>query len=216
MQHDQDEEAGLSSRLARLDTGQDTTIGAVVDSLGATAFGATMFVFAVPNLVPNPPGTSPFLGAPLIFLSLQLLLGRRELWLPAWLRGKPLSQQFLASFTRRIAPAVTRIERLLRPRAGMLVDGSLATRFIGLAAMPLALLLLLPLPFLHMLPGAAMTCLAAGLATRDGKAVLLGHILTVTTLLAMAALVMLGHTGVTALWNDIASGRCLSFGCQTE
>ena len=33
---------------------------------------------------------------------------------------------------------------------------------IGLAALPLALILLLPLPFLHMLPGAAMACLAAG------------------------------------------------------
>ena len=58
-------------------TGRDTTIGALVDSLGSQAFGVTMFVFAVPNLVPNPPGTSPVLGAPLGFLSLQLALGRR-------------------------------------------------------------------------------------------------------------------------------------------
>lgn len=196
--------AALSEQLARLDTGSASTIGAVVDSLGAQAFGATMLVFALPNLVPNPPGTSPFLGAPLVFLSLQLLLGRSRLWLPAWVRSRPLSEPFMASLARRIAPAVARFERLLRPRAGLLAEGPAATRMIGLAALPLALLLLLPLPFLHMLPGAAMSCLAAGLAARDGRAVLLGFAMTVATLLAMGLLVMLGQAGVSALWTPDA------------
>lgn len=190
----------LSDHLARFDTGQDTTIGALVDSLGSQAFGATMFVFAAANLVPNPPGTSPVLGAPLVVLSLQLLLGRHVLWLPMWIREKPLSHQFVSSFTRRICPFVARFERLLEPRYPGLADSSLATRMVGLVSLPLSLILLLPLPFLHMIPGAALTCLAAGLAERDGLFVAAGFALAVASLLGLVAVVMLGHTALVASW----------------
>lgn len=189
----------LSAKLAALDMGTDTTVGRVVDSLGNQAFGATMFVFAAPNLVPNPPGTSPFLGAPLLFLSFQLLLGRSTLWLPAWLRQRTLSQQFASSFVRRTVPWLLKLERLLRPRFGVMVETALATRLIGLASLPLAAILLLPLPFLHMLPGAAVACLAAGLAERDGVMVAIGHALALVTLCLAVALVSFAHAGVMSL-----------------
>ena len=192
--------ARLSARLAAVDTGRDTTIGALVDSLGSQAFGITMFVFAVPNLVPNPPGTSPVLGAPLVFLSLQLALGRRALWLPRWIRERPLSHQFVSSFVQRIEPFVERLERLLEPRCAALAETSVATRMIGLVSLPLSLILLLPLPFLHMIPGAAMTCLGAGLAERDGLLVAAGLALALASLLGLAAIVMLGHAALVASW----------------
>ena len=191
----------LSARLAGIDTGSDTTIGALVDSLGSQAFGATMFVFAAPNLVPNPPGTSPFLGAPLVFLSLQLILGRRAMWLPWWIRKRPMSRRFVSSFVKRIGPFVARLEQLLEPRYAALVETSLATRLIGLASLPLSLILLLPLPFLHMIPGAAITSLAAGLAERDGLFVAAGLILTLASLLGLIAIVIFGHTALLTSWH---------------
>jgi hypothetical protein len=186
----------LSTRLAGIDSGRDTTIGALVDLLGSQAFGVTMFIFAAANLVPNPPGTSPVLGAPLVFLSSQLVLGRRVFWLPQWIRGKPLSHKFVSSFVQRIGPFVERLERFLQPRYSALADTSLATRTIGLVSLPLSLILLLPLPFLHMIPGAAMTCLAAGLAERDGLFVAAGLALALASLLGLVAIAMLGHTAI--------------------
>ncbi len=42
---------------------------------------ALIFVFAVPNAIPLPPGASSMLGAPLLFLTAQLACGRSP-WLP--------------------------------------------------------------------------------------------------------------------------------------
>ena len=154
----------LSDHLRALDTNADTTVGAIVDSLGNQGFGATMFVFAAPNLIPNPPGTSSILGPPLIFLTAQLMLGRETIWLPDTLRQRKVSREHTAAFIRRAEPFLMRLERLLRPRYTFLAGTSVATRMIGIFALPLALILMLPLPFLHMLPGAAVTCFSLALA----------------------------------------------------
>ena len=186
----------LSAKLATLDTGTDTTVGTLIDALGSQAFGAAIFVFAAPNLVPNPPGTSPILGIPLLFLSSQLLLGRERLWLPQWVRRRSLSHQFVSSFVNRIAPLLARLEHLLKPRHGGLVNTGFARRMIGLATLPLAAILLLPLPFVHILPGAAVALLAAGLAERDGLAVAVGYAIVIASLAALIAVGMAVYAGV--------------------
>lgn len=53
------------------------SIGDLLTALGDRAVGALMFVFAAPNILPVPPGVSTLLGAPLLFLSAQLMLGMR-------------------------------------------------------------------------------------------------------------------------------------------
>lgn len=189
----------LSDRLRALDTGADTRFGAIVDALGGQAFGATMFVFAAPNLVPNPPGTSPILGLPLLFLSVQLILGRETVWFPAWLRNRPVSRSFLSTLSQRVVPVVCWLETALKPRLEAVVSTRASLRLAGAVALPLAVILLLPLPFLHILPGAAMTALAAGLAERDGVALVMGYILA---LIALAVFIILGfavHSGVASI-----------------
>ena len=57
------------------------SIADLLHALEHRAIGALMFIFAVPNAIPVPPGVSAVLGAPLIFLSFQLMIGRRP-WLP--------------------------------------------------------------------------------------------------------------------------------------
>lgn len=182
--------------MRALDTGSDTTVGAIVDSLGSQAFGATMFMFAAPNLIPNPPGTSPILGLPLIFLTVQLLLGRNTVWLPDNIRRKKVSREFTAIFAHRIEPVLIRLERVLRPRYSVLTGTQFAARIIGLAAFPLSLILLLPLPFLHMFPGAAMTCFALALAERDGLAAAAGYALTAASLVVIAGILFAAKTGL--------------------
>ena len=195
----------LSNHLRALDAGADTTVGAIVDSLGSQAFGATMFVFAAPNLIPNPPGTSPILGLPLIFLTVQLVLGRETVWLPEAIRRRKVSREFTATFIRRAEPALIRIEKFLRPRYPVLAGSYFATRMIGLAALPVALILLLPLPFLHMLPGGAMTCFALALAERDGLAAAVGYVLALASLAVIGAMAFAAKIGLDALFPALFS-----------
>lgn len=196
----------LSAYLRALDTGRDTTVGAIVDSLGSQAFGATMFVFAAPNLIPNPPGTSPILGLPLIFLTGQLVLGRETLWMPERIRRRTVSGKFIASFTRRVSPILVRVEGFLIPRYSLLAGSEVASRLIGVVAFPIALILLLPLPFLHMLPGAAMTFFALALAERDGLAAALGHVLAVLSWGLIIALGLAAKMGMDGLIPQLMSG----------
>lgn len=193
------ESARLSDYVARLDTGQDMTVGGLIDIFATETFGAAILIFAAPNLVPNPPGTSPILGLPLLFLSCQLLLGRETVWLPDWLRRRRVSNQLLGSMARRLGPFLARLEHILVPRFTAVARSRLAIRFIGLVSLPMAVILLVPLPFLHMLPGAAMVCFGLGLVERDGLAIITGHVLALATLLMIAAIAFLAHGGLQSL-----------------
>ena len=55
------------------------SIGDVLNAFGDRAFGALMLLFAAPNMLPLPPGMSAVLGAPLLFITAQLMLGRSTL-----------------------------------------------------------------------------------------------------------------------------------------
>lgn len=189
----------LSEQIAKLDSGRGMSVGTLVDLLATETFGATMLIFAAPNLVPNPPGTSPILGLPLIFLATQLFLGRQSVWFPGWIRRRQLSSRLLGSTARFLVPFLARLEDVLAPRFTALASNELALRAIGLVSLPLAIILLMPLPFLHMLPGAAMVCFGLGLATRDGLAVLVGHVLAVATFLMLAAVALLAHGGLMSM-----------------
>ena len=48
------------------------SVGEIVDRFGTRAFGALLFIFALPNLLPLPPGSSTVLGAPLLLLAPQV------------------------------------------------------------------------------------------------------------------------------------------------
>ena len=158
----------LSDIVRSMDSSQDTTIGDLANSLGERAFGALLFIFAVPNAIPMPPGTSAILGLPLVILTWQVLMGRQVLWLPEVVRKRRISKEMLHSFVTKVTPIMARLERVLKPRLGFIVASDVAERMIGLVAFPLALILFLPIPFGNIPPAAAIACLALGLAERAG------------------------------------------------
>jgi hypothetical protein len=166
----------LSDILGRLLHAPDERIalGELVDAFGPRAFGALMFVFSIPNLLPLPPGSSTFLSIPLLIIAPQLMIGLPTLWLPRALDRRSLRRADLARGFDRLLPRVARIERLLAPRLEFLF-GPLGDRIIGLVILALALVLVLPIPFGNLLPAAAIAALSLGLTQRDGVVVLAGY-----------------------------------------
>jgi fructose-1,6-bisphosphatase/inositol monophosphatase family enzyme len=134
----------LSDIVKSINTEDDTTIGTLVDSLGERAFGALMFIFAVPNIIPTPPGTSAILGLPLVILTWQVLIGRQSLWLPAVVRHRRISRELISAFVNKVTPVMAKLERILKPRMGFLVSSDAAERVIGLVTFPLAVALSSP------------------------------------------------------------------------
>ena len=73
----------------------------LLQALGDRALGALIFLFAFPNVLPMPPGTSFILGAPLVFLAGQLMLAKPP-WLPNVIGKRSIAQH---DFAAQAAPA---------------------------------------------------------------------------------------------------------------
>ncbi len=163
-------------------------LGTLIGRFGRRSFGVLLFLFAAPNLLPLPPGSSTFLGAPLLLFAPQLALGVRSPWMPAALRRRRLEMTGLRGAFLKLIPQVEKVERISRARLTFLF-GPVGDRLIGGACSILALVLLLPLPLGNMLPAAAISLFALALIQRDGILALAGYVVTVVSLgvLALAA-----------------------------
>ncbi|MDO9136140.1 exopolysaccharide biosynthesis protein [Hydrogenophaga sp.] len=167
----------LSVVLFRLATDQGReriSVGDLLTALGDRAIGALMFFFAAPNILPVPPGVSTLLGAPLLFLSAQLMLGMRP-WLPGFVTRRSLSRDDLATLVRRVVPWLVKAEKLLKPRAQVLVRPPVEY-IVGLICLVLAAILMLPVPLGNTLPALAISVLALGVLERDGVWIALGFV----------------------------------------
>lgn len=162
----------LLFRLANDTSRERISVGDLLAALGDRAIGALMFFFAAPNILPVPPGVSTLLGAPLLFLSAQLMLGMRP-WLPGIVTRRSLSRDDLATLVRRIVPWLAKAEKLLRPRVAVLVRPPVEY-FVGLVCLVLAAVLMLPIPLGNTLPALAISLLALGVLERDGVWIAIG------------------------------------------
>ncbi len=154
--------------------GERIAIGDMVDAFGPRAFGALLFVFSIPNLLPLPPGSSTILSIPLLIIAPQLVIGVPNLWLPKAIDERSLRRADLKAAFDKILPRLRRVERLLQPRLGFMF-GVLGDRLIGLVCTALVLVLILPIPFGNLLPAASIAALSLGMAQRDGALVALGY-----------------------------------------
>lgn len=160
----------------------------IVDHFGHRAFGAVLFVFSVPNLLPLPPGSSTILGAPLVLISPQLAIGARRPWLPRSVGDRSIDRSALSQTFSRLIPSLEKVETLLAPRLSFLF-GPVGDRVIGLMCFLLSLVLILPIPFGNMLPAASISAFALALTQRDGIFALVGYLLTASSfgVLALSA-----------------------------
>lgn len=142
---------------------------------GDRAFGVLIFIFAVPNILPTPPGTSSVLGAPLIFLAIQLSLGRATPWLPKFIAKRSMLREDFAATIGRISPWLGKVEKLLKPRLSFLARPPIE-QAIGLLCFVLSLMLILPIPLGNMLPAFTICLFSLAILERDGICALLGFI----------------------------------------
>ncbi len=156
------------------------TVHSLAETFGDRAFGALMFVFAVPNLLPLPPGSSAVFGLPLMVIAVQLAIGRPYLWLPGVLGRQSIRRSDLKAVLDRALPVLRRAERLLSPRLVFLF-GPVGDRAIGIICLVLAAVLFLPLPFVNLVPALAIALFALALLQRDGVFFLLALLVAAAT-----------------------------------
>ena len=175
------------SAIAADATRQDVAVGDLLVLLGGRGRAALILLFALPNVLPTPPGTSGILGLPLLYLSFQMMLGRVP-WLPRFIDERSMPRYRFAQLVERVVTVLGRAERLLRPRWSIFV-GHVAEHVLGALCLLLAVVLVLPIPFGNILPALAICLIALGVLERDGLWVLIGILVAVLSLVLVAGVV---------------------------
>ena len=152
------------------------SVGEIVDRFGSRAFGALLFIFSVPNVLPLPPGSSTILGAPLLLLAPQVALGVRAPWLPRFIDDRKVKPSDLKRWLGGVIPRLRSVEKLSRPRLHFLF-GPIGDRVIGVICTLLALVLILPIPLGNLAPALCIGAFALALFQRDGVIALLGYLM---------------------------------------
>ncbi|SON57188.1 Exopolysaccharide synthesis, ExoD [Hartmannibacter diazotrophicus] len=173
--------------LADDDTQARISLADLVDALRHRAHGALLFIFAVPNVLPTPPGTSAILGAPLIFLAFQLALSRKP-WLPKIIANRSMARSDFSRIVERVLPWLARAERLLKPRLTPIVYPP-GQNIIGAVCFLLSIILFLPIPLGNIFPALAICILALGLLERDGVWVLAGWLAAASSTVVVSGVV---------------------------
>lgn len=175
------------------DAGEDekVSIGAIFGALGGRSFGGFL-------LVPSLMATSPLSGIPgvpslagimILLICTQYMLGRKHIWLPAWILKREVSRRRLHSAIGYMRPVVRRIDRLTYPRLTFLIN----RWSFGVIAMVCALLAA-TMPPLEIVPMTATTTafiialFAIALIAGDGLLLAIAFVGTVAAVTGFALL----------------------------
>jgi len=169
----------LLETIAKVE-GERISIGELIDGLGERAYGILMLLFALPTILPAPPGMSAVTGMPIVVFSLQLMVGHPHPWLPAFLRRRSILRTDLMGVLTKAEPWLRRVERITRPRFTHLVDGRME-RFVGVVVFFLSIVLILPIFMGNIFPSIAIALIALALMERDGIALIAGYIAAVAS-----------------------------------
>lgn len=178
----------LQASLDKLTDGP-VSFGQIIGALGARSIGLAILIFAVPMIIPMPPGIPMAAGIVICLFAVQLIIGRETLWLPGWIKEKKINRMALIRAYAFADRYLGWMFRLARPRLPQLT-GSFARRLSGFIFAVLAVLMVLPIPFIgNILPAFACTVLALGLTDRDGIIYIIGIFIAALTI---AATILMG------------------------
>lgn len=171
----------LGSLVAEVE-GETASVGWLLARLRKRAFGYALLVFALPSCLPMPPGVPAICGVVLAIVGVQMIVGVHPLWLPSFLSRREVARTSLEALVRRASPSIERLERLARPRLSVMT-GPVGYRLVGILVVVLALIMVLPIPFLgNMPPAVAIVIIAIGLTEGDGIIVSVGLIASLAAL----------------------------------
>lgn len=168
--------ATLLDGFAAGDPDEVLRIGDLLKDFGPAAFGMLLFIGVLPAFIPVP-GVGGAIGGPMVILvGVQLLLGMRKVWLPAFLAKRGPHRSAMIRFRQRMAPWLRRLEKLVRPRMAGFLDNRVALSFTGLLLVLLGILLALPIPLTNYVFGFLLLLFALALLERDGALLLVAWI----------------------------------------
>lgn len=160
-------------------------VSGIVDRLDERAFGLLILLLTLPCLVPGLPGAQ-IIAIGVFLLALQVVIGRREPWLPGWFMRAHVKKSWISAIAGFADKRLRWTEQVARPRLSFLTTGlgeRLAALIMALAAVTVML------PITNTIPSIALTLLSLGLIQRDGLFTLAGAAVALGWITLLSALV---------------------------
>jgi hypothetical protein len=158
--------------------GEDSTMGALLDHIEGKGFGLLLLILALPAALPIPaPGYATPFGLLMVFLGLQMLLGKANPWLPQKIRSKRLKFKTVDFAVRNSGKVLRLVEWLVRPRLSRLARNRVFLALVSIIIILMASFMVLPIPLTNTAPSFVIFLLAAGVLEEDGLVLLAGLVL---------------------------------------
>ncbi len=173
--------------------GDTVTVDDMVKAFSHRGFGTLLLIPALITFLPTGgiPGVPIVCAIIIFFLSVQILFGRKEPWLPGTLRRASVNKEKLERLVDKAKPVTKRIDLVIKPRFTRIITpltiriAAAVSLVIGLSFVPLG-----PIPFAAALPSGALVFLALGLVAKDGLAMLLGFAASLVLLITGPVLIL--------------------------
>lgn len=144
------------------------SVGHIIQEIGEKGFGLIFLILSLPSALPVPaPGYSTPFGIMIALLALQMLIGRKQIWLPQRLRSVRLKPSLARSMLGAINRFLHYVERFIRPRQRW-IRSRLGQSSLALVIIIMAALMILPIPLTNTLPAMVIFLIGVGLCEEDG------------------------------------------------
>ncbi|MGA4495363.1 exopolysaccharide biosynthesis protein [Vreelandella venusta] len=184
----------LLDRVSKLTRDNDrVSIGMVVESIGSSSFGPLLMLIGITLFSPlsGVPGMSLFMASFLLLIAVQMLIGRKQFWLPRYILNRSIERSKLQKALNWLDKPARNIDRVLKPRLTFLVHNG---GNYGIAV--LCIVAGLCMPFMELVPfssstaGLALLQLGLAVVVHDGLLVLLALVVFSTTFTLIIANVL--------------------------
>ncbi|HEY6636181.1 MAG TPA: exopolysaccharide biosynthesis protein [Solirubrobacterales bacterium] len=190
-------EQRLSDRLERwFRSPEPKTVGSLIELFGEKSFAVLFLLLLALPALPLPTGGITHLFELIaMVLALELIVGRRTVWLPVGWRRRELGPAAQRRFSEVLLRRIRWLERHSRPRLVFLLTHRLSGVVFGALVLALSLTAFLAPPFtgLDTLPSLGVVVLSVGVLLEDALLALAGLVIG---LVGVAVVIALGRVAL--------------------
>ncbi|HHT73643.1 MAG TPA: exopolysaccharide biosynthesis protein [Firmicutes bacterium] len=139
------------------------TFGEFMAKLQDKGFALLIIAASLVVLIPTPPGLNFFSGLFVLVWAVQRVLGKQTPWMPRFVRNKEVSPEFLRFIRDKGVPYLVKLERFLPKTSAASMANPFETKAASVILLAMAVLTVMPTPFLNTIPAAVITLVGLGM-----------------------------------------------------
>jgi hypothetical protein len=154
--------------LLNADDERGLSINEITCAVGEKGFGLLLIVLSLPSALPIPaPGYSTPFGVVMALIALQMIRGRKVIWLPQRLGTIRIKPKLAKTMLITASKFLNKIERYIRPRQKW-IRGHAGQASLAFVVLNMACLMMLPIPLTNTFPAMVIFMIGVGLSEEDG------------------------------------------------